>query len=380
MGAKGADEARRPDGAAERERDIVKGSLIGIAGNLALVAFKLAVGFASHSIAIVLDGVNNATDALSSVVTIVGTKLAGRQPDARHPFGYGRVEYLTAVVIAVIILVAGIVSLRESVLKVLHPGTPSYSAVAIAVIVVAILAKVALGLCFKRYGDRTRSEALIASGVDSNYDAVLSAGTLVVALAQSLAGVNIDGIVGVVIALVVCKAGVDVLRDALGPIIGQPEDKELVEAIERYARSFPEVTGVCDVVLDDFGPHRLLGLVRVEVPDDLTARQVGVLTRRIAEGLQRRLGVIAMVGICTRNTTGAFAPMRADLERLAAAEPGVLQTHGFYVDEPARTCYFDLVVDFGSDGEAIERSLVEAMGRLYPGYGFNVQVDADYER
>ena len=149
MGAMGTGEAGRPDGAAEREREIVKGSAIGIAGNLVLVAFKLVVGFASHSIAIVLDGVNNATDALSSVVTIVGTKLAGRRPDARHPFGYGRVEYLTSVVIAVIILAAGLMSLKESVVKVVHPGVPSYSAVTIVVIVVAILAKVALGLCFK---------------------------------------------------------------------------------------------------------------------------------------------------------------------------------------------------------------------------------------
>ena len=118
----------------DREREIVRASVYGIAGNLLLVAFKLAVGFVSHSIAIILDGVNNATDALSAIVTIVGTKLAGRRPDRRHPFGYGRVEYLTSVVIAVIILVAGVVSLRESVVKIIHPGTPSYSVVTIAVI------------------------------------------------------------------------------------------------------------------------------------------------------------------------------------------------------------------------------------------------------
>ena len=164
-----------------REREIVKASIYGIAGNALLVAFKMAVGFMSHSIAIILDGVNNATDALSSIVTIVGTKLAGRRPDRHHPFGYGRVEYLTSVVIAIIILVAGFISLRESIDKIIHPGTPSYSAITITVIVVAILAKIAIGIMFKRFGDKTNSEALIASGIDSNYDAVLSAGTLVVA-------------------------------------------------------------------------------------------------------------------------------------------------------------------------------------------------------
>lgn len=364
----------------DREREIIKGSVIGIVGNLVLVAFKLVVGFASHSIAIVLDGVNNATDALSSVVTIVGTKLAGRRPDARHPFGYGRVEYLTSVVIAVIILAAGLMSLKESVVKIVHPGMPSYSTITIVVIVVAILAKVALGFCFKHYGDKTRCEALIASGVDSNYDAVLSAGTLVVALTQNLWGINIDGIVGLVISLVVCKAGIDVLRDALGPIIGEPESKKLVGGIEEYACTFPEVKGVCDVVLDDFGPHRTLGLVRVAVPDDLTARQVGILTRRIAEGLRRKFGVLAMVGICAENTTDEFAPMETTLRKLVEGEPAVLQSHDFYVDEQEQTCYFDLVVDFEADRQAVENAMVAAMKEKFPNYEYNVQVDADYER
>lgn len=222
-----------------REREIVKASVYGIIGNVLLVAFKMAVGFMSHSIAIILDGVNNATDALSSIVTIVGTKLAGRRPDRHHPFGYGRVEYLTSVVIAIIILVAGFISLRESIDKIIHPGAPSYSTITIIVIVVAILAKIAIGIMFKRFGDKTNSEALIASGIDSNYDAVLSAGTLVVAAAQNFWGLNIDGAVGLIISLVVLKAGFEVLGDALSPLIGGPEDKKLVDDIIAYTNSSP---------------------------------------------------------------------------------------------------------------------------------------------
>ena len=240
-----------------REHEIVKASVIGIAGNMLLVAFKMVIGFFSHSIAIILDGVNNATDALSSIITIVGTKVAGRPPDAKHPFGYGRIEYLTSVVIAVIILVAGALSLRESILKIIHPATPSYSTITITIIVVAILGKVVLGIVFKRYGDKTSCEALIASGVDSNYDAVLSAGTLVVAFAQNLWNVNIDGAVGVVISLVVCKAGIEVLHDALAPIIGTPEDREHVANIKRYIRTFPNVCDVHNVVMDNFGPNKI---------------------------------------------------------------------------------------------------------------------------
>lgn len=363
----------------DRDREIVKASIIGIAGNMLLVAFKLVIGFASHSIAIILDGVNNATDALSSIVTIIGTKLAARRPDKSHPFGYGRVEYLTSVVIALIIFVAGIASLRESVLKIIQPGTPSYSGVTITVIVVAILAKVVLGIIFKRYGDKTHSEALIASGVDSNYDAVLSGGTLVVALVQNLWNVNIDGIVGVIISLVVCKAGIDVLRDALAPIIGTPEDKELVEKIKKRIRSFPDVRDVSDVILDNFGPNTIIGSVHIKVADTMMARQVGELSRGIEKALKEEFGITITVGICTDNTTGKFAPMKAALDRIANMVPGIMNVHAFYVDERSQTCYFDLVIEIAANAEEISMNVAEQMKALYPAFAFDIQTDTDYE-
>lgn len=361
-----------------REHEIVKASVIGIAGNMLLVAFKMVIGFFSHSIAIILDGVNNATDALSSIVTIVGTKVAGRPPDAKHPFGYGRIEYLTSVVIAVIILVAGALSLRESILKIIHPATPSYSTITITIIVVAILGKVVLGIVFKRYGDKTSCEALIASGVDSNYDAVLSAGTLVVAFAQNLWNVNIDGAVGVVISLVVCKAGIEVLHDALAPIIGTPEDREHVANIKRYIRTFPNVCDVHNVVMDNFGPNKIIGSVYIDVPDDLTARQVGELTRSIAKGLQDKFNVELTVGIRTDNTTPEFAPMQKALEELAKKDESVMNVHAFYVDPDTKTCYFDMVVKLKSDGKKAKDDLVAAMQKRYPDFSFDVQMETDY--
>ena len=332
-----------------REREIVKASIYGIIGNALLVAFKMAVGFMSHSIAIILDGVNNATDALSSIVTIVGTKLAGRRPDRHHPFGYGRVEYLTSVVIAIIILVAGFISLRESIDKIIHPGTPSYSAITIIVIVVAILAKIAIGIMFKRFGDKTNSEALIASGIDSNYDAVLSAGTLVVAAAQNFWGLNIDGAVGLIISLVVLKAGFEVLGDALSPLIGGPEDKKLVDDIIAYTNSFPDVS------------------------------DIHALTRQISEGLAEKFGILATVGIYAANTTGAFAPLHADLDALAKSDPAILQVHGFYVDEKTSTVYFDLVIGFKAGDDAIRDKIIAHLKEKYPDYTYNVVIDHDYE-
>lgn len=361
-----------------REHEIVKASVIGIAGNMLLVAFKMIIGFFSHSIAIILDGVNNATDALSSIITIVGTKVAGRPPDGKHPFGYGRIEYLTSVVIAVIILVAGALSLRESILKIIHPATPSYSTLTITIIVVAILGKIVLGVIFKHCGDKTSCEALIASGVDSNYDAVLSAGTLVVALAQNIWNINIDGLVGVIISLVVCKAGIEVLHDALAPIIGTPEDRQRVADIKRYIRTFPNVCDVHNVILDNFGPNKVIGSVYIDVPDSLTARQVGELTRSIAKGLQKKFNVELTVGIRTDNTTPEFAPMKNMLDELAKEVEGILNVHAFYVDPETKTCYFDMVVKLKANSKKAKDDLITAMQKRYPDFTFDVQVEVDY--
>lgn len=363
----------------EREREIIKASFVGIAGNMLLVVFKLIVGFTANSIAIILDAVNNATDALSSIVTIVGTKIAGMRPNRRHPFGYGRIEYLTSVIIAIIILVAGALSLRESIDKIIHPAVTNYTAITLTVIVVAIIAKIFIGVYFKRAGTKTNSQALIASGIDSNYDAVLSAGTLVVAIAQLAWNVNIDGIVGLLISLVVIKAGLEVLRDALEPIIGMREDDEVGRNIEDYVNSFDGVRGTYDLLLDNFGPNETIGSVHIEVPDDMSARQIHELTRRITMGLYEKFNIVATVGIYAENTTGKFAPMHADLERIVKDHPKILQTHGFYVDEEAKTVFFDLVIDFKADDEAIRDAVVKAMEQKYPDYDYSVIIDTDYE-
>ncbi len=371
--------AGQPAAKTQRDHLIVKASVIGIVGNLLLSAFKMLVGFISGSIAIILDGVNNATDVMASVVTIVGTKLAARRPDKKHPFGYGRVEYLTSVAIAVIILAAGAISLKESVDKIVTPGEPSYSTLAITIIVVAIIAKIGLGLVFKHYGDKTKSEALVASGVDSNNDAVLSAGTLVVALFQNLWGINIDGAVGLIISLVVCKTGLDVLRDSLAPIIGTPEDKEQVERIRTCVRKYPEVGGVHDIIIDNYGPNKVIGSARIQVRDDMTAKEASELTRQIAKALQEDSGVIMNIGIYTENTSDEFKPMHAKLEELANADPDVHGIHAFYVDRGKKTCFFDLEVDVSANAAEVERRVVSAMQRVYPDYTFDVQVDTDYE-
>ena len=177
----------------DRHTQIIRTSWIGIGANVLLAAFKAVVGLIADSVAIVMDAVNNLSDALSSVITIVGTKLSQRPPDREHPFGFGRVEYFSAIIIALIVLAAGGTSLVESVKKIITPTEPSYTTVTLVVIIVAIVVKIVLGLFVKRKGQQLKSDALVASGSDALFDAIITRATLVSAAIMLLWGFSVDG-------------------------------------------------------------------------------------------------------------------------------------------------------------------------------------------
>ena len=176
---------------ASRSKKIVQTSIIGILANVLLAGFKAVMGILSNSIAITLDAVNNISDAASSVITIIGAKLAGKSPDKKHPFGYGRIEYLSAMIIAVIVLYAGITSFTESIKKIIAPETPDYSLVILIIVAVGVLVKIVLGRYVKSVGVKINSESLINSGEDATLDSIISASTLVAAISYIFWGVSL---------------------------------------------------------------------------------------------------------------------------------------------------------------------------------------------
>ena len=198
-----------------REKTIIRTSIIGIIANVFLAAFKAVVGVLSHSIAIILDAVNNLSDAGSSLITIVGTKLAGREPDKKHPFGYGRIEYLSAMIISVIVLYAGVTSLVESVKQILHPETPEYTTASLVIVAVAVVVKILLGRYVKSVGVRVKSDSLVNSGEDATLDSIISASTLVAAAIFLLFHLSLEAWLGAVISLVIIKSGIEMLRDTI---------------------------------------------------------------------------------------------------------------------------------------------------------------------
>lgn len=362
----------------KREQGIVRASYVGIVGNVVLVIFKTIVGVAANSIAIILDAVNNATDVLSSVITIIGTKLAGRRADRKHPFGYGRLEYMISLVIALIILAAAVMSMRESIDKVIHPAVTKYGTITLIVIIASIIAKIFIGWYLTHKGREYDSGALYGSGIDSNYDAILTGGTLVAALAMIWFNVNIDGIIGIIISLFVFKAGFDVLKDAVSPIIGERGDDKLGHSLKKFISSYDGVLGTYDLMLDNFGPNEIIGSAHIEVEDNMNARTVSELTRRISEDVYDKFGILITLGIYATNTTGKYAPVHALLQKLVIQQPGILGTHGFYVDEATGVVNFDLVIDFKEDDKALRDAVVQKMEEAYPQFSYNVMIDRDY--
>ena len=363
-----------------RNSIIVRTSVIGILANVLLSAFKAFVGIVSGSIAITLDAVNNLSDALSSVITILGTKLASKKPDKKHPFGHGRIEYLTAAIISIIVLYAGVTSLVESIKKILHPQTPEYTTISLIIIAVAVVVKIVLGRYVKGVGEKVKSDSLVASGKDAMFDSIISASTLLAAIIFLLSGVSLEAWLAAVISLVIIKAGVEMLSDTLSQILGRRVDSEISKGVKKTVASFPEVSGAYDLVLHDYGPDTYIGSVHIEVPDTMTAGDLDRLERSITQQVYEEHGVLlAGVSVYAINTKDdAAAAIHEAIRRAVMVHEHVLQMHGFFLDEETKTIRFDVVLDFAApDTTALYNEVVASAEAAAPGYEMIVTPDLD---
>ena len=365
--------------AANREKAIVKTSIIGIVTNILLVGFKAFVGLVSNSIAVILDAVNNLSDALSSVVTIIGAKLGAKQPDKKHPLGYGRIEYLSSMIVAALVLYAGITSLVESVKKIITPGAADYSTVSIIIISVAIVAKLILGTYVKRQGKKVNSGALVASGSDALFDAILSASVLASAVIYLIWGISLEAYVGVVIALFIIKAGIEMMIETLNDIIGKREDAETTKELKEIICAEEAVLGAYDVTLFNYGPNKNYGSVHIELPDNLSVDDVDRITRKIQTDVFNKTGVILTgIGVYSFNTSDdEAAQMRNAMQKTVMAHDWALQMHGFYADTEKKTVRFDVVVSFDVDRKEALKTLYGEIKSLYPEFDVLIVPDVD---
>jgi len=358
-----------------RREKIVKTSIIGIVVNLILVAFKAFVGIATNSIAITLDAVNNLTDALSSIITIIGAKLAGRAPDKDHPYGYGRIEYFSSVIIAAIVLWAGITALMESWPKIFTPDVTNYTTVSLVIVAVAVIVKLVLGQYVKRVGEDINSQALVASGSDALFDAILSLSTLVAAIISIFFHISLEGILGVIISLVIIKASIDMLRETLDSMIGARVDSELSQKIKASILEIPGIYGAYDLSLHNYGPEDMQGSVHIEIDDSLTALDIQKLSRSVSAKIAKEFSIILTVGIYAHNDT--YKEIRDDLYHIVSKYPEVLEVHGFIVYEENDLITFDIIVDFDADREAVKDKILSEIKAKHPKFDYLLIDDYD---
>lgn len=362
-----------------RDKVIIRTSIIGIVTNIFLAGFKAAIGFASNSIAVILDAVNNLSDALSSVITIVGTKLAAKPPDKKHPLGYGRVEYLSALIVAGIVLYAGITSAVESVKKIIEPEAADYSMTSLVIIAVAVVVKIILGKYVKAQGEKVNSGSLVASGSDAMFDAVLSASVLASAIIFLTTGISLEAYVGVIISLFIIKSGIEMITETLDDILGLRADKETARQIKDLLKEEPEVQGAYDLILFNYGPDKDYGAVHLELPDTMTVDEVDKLTRRVERKVYDETG-IALVGIGVYGyNTGddEAAKIRDRVREMVMAHEWVLQFHGFHIDVDRKKMRFDAVMSFDINAKEGLETLYKEMQDAYPEYEVLIVPDVD---
>ncbi len=367
--------------AVSREKNIVKTSIIGMIANVFLAGFKAVIGLMTNSIAIVLDAVNNISDAGSSLITIIGTKLAGREPDKKHPFGYGRIEYLSAMIISVIVLYAGVTSFVESVKQIINPETPDYNAVSLIIVAVAVVVKILLGRYVKGVGVKVNSDSLINSGEDAKLDSIISASTLVAAGIFLIFHVALEAWLGAIISVVIIKSGIEMLRETISKILGERNDQELAKAIHDTVLSFPEVQGAYDLVMNNYGPDKWNGSIHIEVPDTYSADQLDQLLREITmKVLGEHHVILTAIGVYSVNTKDEeVIRAKKQVEEIVFSHEHVRQMHGFYLLRDQKTMRFDIVISFDAKNRRdVCNEVVADVQKAFPDYELQVVMDTDF--
>lgn len=364
--------------ASEREKEIVKASSIGIGANVLLAGFKAGIGLLSGSIAVVLDAVNNVSDAFSSIITIVGAKLASRRPTRNHPLGYGRIEYISATLIAFIVLLAGVAAFKESVKAIINGNETEYDVWSFVVMAIAVLVKIVLGRYTQKVGEQVQSQSLVASGTDAIFDAVVTTSTIVSAMIMVIWQVNIDGWLGAAISIVIIKAGIDLIRNTMNDLLGCRMSAETTKKLKSMITKYPGVYGAYDMILNNYGPEYNIGSVNIEVPAEMNAEEIHRLSRRIQNDIYLQEGVNLTFGIYSvRDDEDTKAKRQAVVSALKE-EKDVLQIHAFYIDEETKTTYFDAVITFDvKDLAAYRKHLTTLSENAIPGYKVTIQVEYD---
>ena len=357
--------------------------VVGIGLNLLLFAVKFFAGTLSGSIAITADAFNNLSDAGSSLVTLLGFRLAGRKPDPEHPFGHGRMEYISGLVVAGLILLMGVELFKSSLKKILQPEAIVSSPLVLLILALSVAVKLYMFYYNRAIGKRIKSSAMTATATDSLSDAVSTTAVLVATLVAQFTGLNIAGWVGMLVALFILFSAYKAAKETLSPLLGQTPEPEFVEHIQQIVLSYPEVQNVHDLVVHDYGPGRVMISLHAEVPADGDLLQLHDVIDNIEHRLKKELGCMAVIHMdpIVTNDAHTTALRQAVAEQVKTIDPR-LTIHDFrIVPGPSHTnLIFDVVVpyDVKLSGEQVRRRIGELVAQMDGNYFAVVQIDSSY--
>ena len=363
-----------------REDVITVTSGLGITVNLLIAAIKVVIGLLASSIAIISEGVNNAADAFSSVLALVGTKLSGKRPDEKHPFGYGRVEYLTSLVIAVLILISGFEVLTGAVKRVFEPEALSISYITLAIIAVSALIKYFLGIYTIKMGKKAESGALVGVGLECRNDSIVSVITIVSSLLFLIFGWNIDAYAGIITALIILKAGFDVLKDTVSELLGRPGKQELAGELYREIRGTEGILNAADLMLHNYGPDAYSGSVNVEIDHNKTVGEIYGFLHELQLRILREYGVVLVFGIyAVDHDRPELNALRRTIGEFIRTHEHVKSFHALYLEPETDRVYLDFVVDYAlRDWDSLKNEFLAYMAEKYPEKEIVLTVETEY--
>lgn len=362
----------------------VLASIVGIFCNVFLFAVKFAVGLVLHSVSVTADAFNNLSDAGSSIISFVGVKMAEKPADKDHPFGHGRIEYIAALIVAFLVLEVGFTFLKDSVGKIRTPEELNFQTVSVVILVLSVAVKLWLGLFNRKLGEKIDSKVMMAVFTDSMGDVVTTGATIVSIIFFGATGINIDGFVGVGVALVVMWAGVGIARDTLEPLIGEAIDPEVYTEIKRFVEKYDGIEGTHDLIVHNYGPGRSMASIHAEVPNDVDIEQSHEIIDRIEREAARELGIFLVIHMDpVEMRDERVLRIREQADQILRELDPACSLHDFRVVHGTDqiNLIFDMVIPIEYDEEkrsALPKKLAERLKRADGRYECVITVDYEY--
>lgn len=363
-----------------RQGVVITTSAVGIIVNVLLASVKVAIGVLANSIAVISEGINNATDSLSSVITMVGAKLSNKRPTKKHPFGYGRIEYITSLIIAGLIIATAVELLKSSIKLIIEPQDLTVNTLTLIIIAASALVKLWLAWYTIKKGKQVNSGILVAMGTDSRNDCIVSAVTIVSAVVFIVFRFSVDAYAGIITSLFIFKAGFDILKDTLANLLGQPVEKETADELYKIIRSTPGVLNAADMILHNYGPDRYSGSVNIEMDHQMTVEQLYATIHKLQLDIMHQKGITMVFGIyAVDRDHSEIKQMRQQIANYVRGKEHVISYHALYLEPQTNVIYVDLVVDYElKDWNRLRTDFTEYMHGLYPDNKIELTIETEY--